>query len=95
MGWTFFFIMVVLKIPILLLMWIVWWSTPSRTLDGDDDGACASGSANDAPAPAAPCTRAAAHGQASSGAGACGPWSPRASSPPSATADFTRRLPVG
>ena len=40
MGWTFFFIMVVLKIPILLLMWIVWWSTrpvedPST---GDDDG---------------------------------------------------------
>lgn len=39
-GWTFFFIMVVLKIPILLLMWIVWWSTrpvedPSS---GDDDG---------------------------------------------------------
>lgn len=41
MGWTFFFIMVVLKIPILLLGWLVWWSTrpvEDPAAGGDDDG---------------------------------------------------------
>ena len=40
-GWTFFFIMIVLKIPILLLMWLVWWSTrpvEDAAPGGDDDG---------------------------------------------------------
>jgi len=39
-GWTFFFIMIVLKIPILLLMWLVWWSTRpvEDVAPGDDDG---------------------------------------------------------
>jgi hypothetical protein len=25
-GWTFFYLMVVLKIPIVALLWIVWWA---------------------------------------------------------------------
>jgi hypothetical protein len=39
-GWTFVYLMVVLKIPILALLWIVWWAIkqepePSEGLGGD------------------------------------------------------------
>ncbi len=41
MDWTFVYLMVVLKIPIVLLGWIVWWSTrpvPEPVEGSDDDG---------------------------------------------------------
>lgn len=41
MGWTFFFLMVVLKLPIVALLYIVWWairSTPETEAGGDQDG---------------------------------------------------------
>lgn len=41
MGWTFFFLMVVLKLPIIALLWIVWWAihdTPEADRGGDEDG---------------------------------------------------------
>lgn len=41
MGWTFFFLMVVLKVPIVALLWIVWWAikaAPDTEAGGQDDG---------------------------------------------------------
>ena len=40
MDWTFVYLMFVLKIPIVLLLWIVWWSTRpvEETGNGDDEG---------------------------------------------------------
>lgn len=46
MVWTFIFLMVILKIPIGLLAWIVWWAihdveelpAEESTDSGDDDG---------------------------------------------------------
>ena len=43
MGWTIFFLFVVLKLPILAACWIVWWAVraepdPSEDASGDDDG---------------------------------------------------------
>jgi len=29
-GWTFFFLMVVLKIPIVAAIWIVWWAVKQQ-----------------------------------------------------------------
>jgi hypothetical protein len=43
-GWTFFWLMVVLKIPIIAAIWIVWWAVhavPEPLVEGDgheDDG---------------------------------------------------------
>jgi hypothetical protein len=46
-GWTFFWLMVLLKIPILALAVLVWWAVhavpdpvvaPPATQDGEDDG---------------------------------------------------------
>jgi hypothetical protein len=43
MGWTFVYLMLILKIPIVALLWIVWWairsapeteSAPDRADDG-------------------------------------------------------------
>lgn len=37
-GWTFFFLMVVLKLPIVALLYIVWWAIRSEPgLDAGDD----------------------------------------------------------
>jgi len=43
MGWTFFFLMVILKIPIAALLYIVWWAIrsepePAPPTTGDDGG---------------------------------------------------------
>lgn len=41
MGWTFFFLMVVLKLPIVALLYIVWWairSAPETEAGEDHDG---------------------------------------------------------
>jgi len=43
MGWTFFFLMVVLKIPIVALLYIVWWAIhaepePALPVNGSGDG---------------------------------------------------------
>lgn len=44
MGWGFFFMMVVLKIPVALLLWLVWWAIhaevepPGEDEGPDDDG---------------------------------------------------------
>ena len=45
MDWTFVYLMVFLKIPILLLGWIIWWAihnvdeeAVTDHQDGDDDG---------------------------------------------------------
>jgi hypothetical protein len=40
-AWGFIWIMLILKIPLVALLWIVWWavrSTPEPELPGDDDG---------------------------------------------------------
>jgi hypothetical protein len=40
-GWTFFFLMVVLKLPIVALLYIVWWAirnAPEPEAGGDQDG---------------------------------------------------------
>ncbi|UUY05321.1 hypothetical protein LRS13_07310 [Svornostia abyssi] len=41
MDWTFFFLMVVLKLPVLALLGIVWWAvhaTPEPEAGSDDGG---------------------------------------------------------
>lgn len=41
MGWTFFFLMVVLKLPIIALLGIVWWAiraTPDAQADDENGG---------------------------------------------------------
>lgn len=43
MGWGFLWLMVVLKIPLALLAWIVWWAIRQRpetagAVERDDDG---------------------------------------------------------
>jgi hypothetical protein len=40
-GWTFFYMFVVLKIPVLFAFWLVWWATRAPEPDqerSDDDG---------------------------------------------------------
>lgn len=41
-GWTMFYLFVVLKIPILALAWLVWWAVRSEpdveAAEGSDDG---------------------------------------------------------
>jgi hypothetical protein len=40
-GWTFFFMMVVLKLPIAALLWLVWWAArpvPDPPAPGAEDG---------------------------------------------------------
>jgi hypothetical protein len=41
-GWTFFYMFVVLKIPILFAFWLIWWATrapePQEQERSDDDG---------------------------------------------------------
>jgi hypothetical protein len=40
-GWTFLYLMVFLKLPILALLWIVWWAvkqTPETDQTGGDGG---------------------------------------------------------
>lgn len=34
MGWGFFWLMVVLKVPIAALLYIVWWAIKSTDVDG-------------------------------------------------------------
>ncbi|HLL86304.1 MAG TPA: hypothetical protein VK387_03215 [Thermoleophilaceae bacterium] len=53
MGWTFFFMMVVLKIPILALAWIVWWACrPEARPEGDtSDGGGGTGPRHPRPRP--------------------------------------------
>ncbi|MCD6725828.1 MAG: hypothetical protein LT070_01135, partial [Solirubrobacteraceae bacterium] len=37
-GWTFVYLMLVLKIPIVALLWLVWWAvhqTPDEEAGGD------------------------------------------------------------
>lgn len=42
MGWTFFYLFVVLKIPVAFALWLVWWATrapePQEQESSDDDG---------------------------------------------------------
>jgi hypothetical protein len=44
MGWTFVYLMPILKIPIVALLWIVWWAiraapeTEPETTGADDTG---------------------------------------------------------
>jgi hypothetical protein len=40
-AWGFIWIMVILKIPLAVLLWIVWWSIRAKPdpAAGDDDGA--------------------------------------------------------
>lgn len=41
MDWTFIYLMFVLKIPIIALLWIVWWAihqTPENEASDEDDG---------------------------------------------------------
>ena len=37
MDWTFIYLMFVLKLPIIALLWIVWWAVRSGT-EPDDEG---------------------------------------------------------
>lgn len=47
MDWTFVYLMVGLKLPILALLWIVWWAVRSQPdVDGGDEG---EGGAKDRP----------------------------------------------
>ena len=46
MGWAFFYMFVILKIPVIAALWLVWWSVreqpgsgeEQRADDGRDDG---------------------------------------------------------
>ena len=41
MGWTFFYMFVILKIPVAFALWLVWWATRAPEPDqqpSDDDG---------------------------------------------------------
>ena len=41
MTWTFIYLMVFLKLPILALLWLVWWAIhqdPHEARSNDDDG---------------------------------------------------------
>ena len=37
MDWTFFYLMVLLKLPIVALFWIVWWAIKADPEAGADD----------------------------------------------------------
>jgi hypothetical protein len=59
MGWGFVWLMVVLKIPIAMLLYIVWWAvkqTDEEPTSGssDDGGSKVPAHPRDFPAPAAP-----------------------------------------
>jgi hypothetical protein len=57
-AWGFIWIMLILKIPLVALLWIVWWavhSTPDPGATGDDDGGLGVPHPHDpAPLPPAP-----------------------------------------
>ena len=41
MGWAFFFLFVVLKVPVVAAFWLIWWAVraePVVTDDGSTDG---------------------------------------------------------
>lgn len=42
MGWTFFYMFVILKIPVAFALWLVWWATrapePQEQERSDDGG---------------------------------------------------------
>ncbi|MBA3840179.1 MAG: hypothetical protein H0X55_07805, partial [Thermoleophilaceae bacterium] len=44
-GWAFVFMMVGLKIPLIALLWLVWWA--ARSEPGDDEGGGGSGPGDD------------------------------------------------
>jgi hypothetical protein len=52
MGWTFFFLVVVLKIPVIALLWLVWWSI--RQEPSPDEGTAANGGGIGSPNPDQP-----------------------------------------
>ena len=59
MGWTMFYLFVMLKLPIIAAIWLVWWAVkqePDPSEDVRDDGGTA--------AAAAPGPAAAAHARA-------------------------------
>ena len=37
-GWSFVYMMVVLKIPLLALLWLVWWSIRAEPAPAEADG---------------------------------------------------------
>ena len=37
MDWTFLYLMVFLKLPIVALLWIVWWAVRSHPDEAEDD----------------------------------------------------------
>ena len=38
MEWTFFWMMVVLKLPVVAAIWLVWWAMKAEPEASDDDG---------------------------------------------------------
>lgn len=38
MGWTFVYLMVVLKIPVLAAIWIIWWAVKEPPVDAPESG---------------------------------------------------------
>ena len=38
MGWTFVYLMVFLKLPIIALLWIVWWAIHATPEPADQNG---------------------------------------------------------
>ena len=54
MGWTFVYLMVILKIPIIALLWIVWWAVRAVPDPADQPGG--DGGIKDRPHPRHPRT---------------------------------------
>jgi hypothetical protein len=38
MGWAFFYMFVILKIPLLMALWLVWWSVKDEVPVDEDPG---------------------------------------------------------
>jgi hypothetical protein len=53
-GWAFFYMMVVLKIPVLAALWIVWWSIRSEPTPADEERIDGGGGGGHHPRPRRP-----------------------------------------
>jgi hypothetical protein len=53
-GWTFFYMFVVLKIPVAAALWLVWWSVREEPAAADDSQRSDGGSGGNHPRPRHP-----------------------------------------
>jgi hypothetical protein len=60
-GWTFFFMFVVLKVPVVAAFWLVWWAIRSEPAPTDDAPTDGGGGSRHRPKPRSPRPRRGPH----------------------------------